>query len=142
MATKNFDPKRWGLIFGGVPLVGAAQGSFVTFKRKEDVYTMQKGVFGEVTRSRQYDITGECTVKVMQSSSMNDVFNGFLLLDKMSNAGIIPIVAKDFNSATTLTCAEAWIRKNPDYELDKDMKEIEWVFDCADLDEIFGGSIT
>jgi hypothetical protein len=141
-ATKNFDPKRWAIIVAGVPVVGLASDSMITVKRSEDSYTKYVGVLGEVTRSRQHNKTGEFTFKLMQSSPLNDVFSGLLLLDNMSNAGVVPIVLKDFNSTTILTCGEAWIRKNPDYELGKDMKEIEWTFDAADLDEFFGGSIT
>jgi hypothetical protein len=141
-ATKTFDPKRWGLIVAGVPVVGLASDNMIDAKRSEDSYTKYVGVLGEVTRSRQYNKSGEITFRLMQSSPLNDVFSGLRQLDEQSNAGVVPVMLKDFNSTTSITCSEAWIRKNPDYGLGKDMKEAEWTFDCADLDEFFGGSIT
>lgn len=140
-ATKTFDPKRWAFIVAGIPVVGLATDSMITVKRSEDSYTKYVGVLGEVTRSRQYNNSGEFEFKLMQSSPLNDVFSGLRLLDDMSNGGVVPIVLKDFNGATVLTCGEAWIRKNPDYELGKDMKEVVWTFDAADLEEFFGSII-
>ena len=141
-STKCYDLKKWALIVDGIPVIGVGGENVLTVKRSEDSYTKQVGVLGEVTRSKQYNKTGEIVFKLMQASPLNNVFSGLRMLDDMSNAGVVPIVLKDFNSLTIITCPEAWIRKNPDYELGKDSKEVEWTFDASDLEEFFGGSIT
>jgi hypothetical protein len=141
MQTKNFDAKNWGINVNGIPVTRLVEKESITVKRSEDRYTKQVGRLGEVTRSRQHNKTGEISFKLMQSSPNNDQFSLLAQLDEQANAGIVSIVIKDFNSATEFTCAEAWIRKNPDENLGTDEKEREWVFECADLDEFFGGAI-
>jgi hypothetical protein len=141
MQTKNFDPKNWGINVSGIPVTRLVDKEAITVKRSEDRYTKQVGRLGEVTRSRQHNKTGEISFKLMQSSPNNDQFSLLAQLDEQANAGVVPIVIKDFNSTTAFTCAEAWIRKNPDETIATDEKEREWVFECADLDEFFGGAI-
>jgi hypothetical protein len=141
MKTKTFDPASWGITVAGIPVTRLVKEESITVKRSEDAYKKIVGRLGEVSRSRLHDKSGEISFKLMQSSPNNDQFSALSLLDEQANAGVVPIAIKDFNSATTYTCAECWVRKNPDDNLGTEEKDRDWIFDCADLDEFFGGSI-
>ena len=65
--TKCYDLKKWALIVGGIPVIGLAGDNVLTVKRSEDSYTKQVGVLGEVTRSKQYNKTGEIVLATFQS---------------------------------------------------------------------------
>lgn len=139
---KTFDVKRFAVIIGVMPAVSSGLSSSddaIQFKRSEDSYTKTVGLTGEVVRSRQYNKSGECIIKVMKTSMLNDYLSGLHQLDMQNNGGVIPIMAKHYDSLTTIATAYAWIRKPPDYNIGKEVGEVEWTLDCADLDEFFGG---
>ena len=141
---KTFDIKRYAVIIGVMPVVSSGLSSSedsIQFKRSADSYTKTVGLTGEVVRSRQYDKSGECILKVMKTSPLNDYLSGLRALDEQANGGVVPIIAKHFDSLTTIATAYAWVRKNPDYPLGKEVGEVEWTLDCADLDEFFGGTL-
>ncbi len=141
---KTFDVKRFAVIFGTMPAVTSglsAADDAIQFKRSSDSYTKTVGLCGEVTRNRQYDKSGEAIVKVKKDSMLNDYFSTLHQLDMQNNGGVIPITAKHFDSMTVIATAYGWIRKPPDYSIGKEVGEVEWTFDCADLDEFFGGQL-
>jgi hypothetical protein len=141
---KTFDVKRFAVIVGVMPVVTSGlSGSddAIQFKRSSDSYTKTVGLIGEVTRSRQYDKSGECVLKVKKDSMLNDYLSGLHQLDMQNNGGVVPIMAKHFDSATAIATAYGWIRKVPDYAVGKEVGEVEWTLDCADLDEFFGGQL-
>ena len=141
---KTFDVKRFSMVIGVMPVVTMGLSDAddaISIKRSSDSYTKTVGLTGEVTRNRQYDKSGEITVKVKKDSMLNDYFSGLRNADEMNNGGVVEIAAKHYDSTTVIASAFGWIRKQPDYSIGKEVGEIMWTFDCADLDSFFGGQL-
>jgi hypothetical protein len=139
---KTFDVKRFAVIIGVMPAVSSGLSSAddaIQFKRNEDSFTDQAGLTGEVVRSRQYNKSGEVILKVMKTSMLNDYLSGLHQLDMQSGGGVIPILAKHYDSLTTLGASYAWIKKPPDYSIGKEVGDVEWTLRCADLDMFIAG---
>lgn len=140
--TKTYDPKQVIVIFKGVPIVGFADGTFVSITPAGDRYTKQVGADGEVARGKSNDYTSEVTITLMQTSISNDYLNSQMLADKLANAGKGPLQIKDMLGTSLHFWKSAWVKTPPDGEFAKELSERAWVLDTGQADiEIFGGNL-
>ena len=51
----TYDPKRVIITFGGTPIGGYADGTFVDIAASSEAFTRKVGADGEVTRSKSAD---------------------------------------------------------------------------------------
>ena len=140
MALRTYDPKQVQVIFGGVPIGGFADGTFINIMRSNDAFTKHSGADGDLTRVKQNDSSGEATITLAQSSASNDYLSGVALADEASNDGVLPLLIKDLSGTSTFVSGFAWIRKTPDASFGKDIENREWVLDIADLATFVGGN--
>jgi hypothetical protein len=140
MGVKTYDPSQVSVVFGGIPLSGFADGTFITVMRSEDAYTKESGADGVVSRSKSSDRSGEATLTLSQTSPSNDVLSGIALLDENSNTGVLPFIIKDNSGRTLASSGNAWIRKVSEASFGKELENREWVFDIADLEILVGGN--
>ena len=139
--VKNYDPKRVNVFFGGVPITGFADGSFISVTPSSQYWTKVSGADGEKARAKSNDNSHEVTITLMQTSQSNDYLSGILALDRASNAGKLPLTIVDLSGTTKMNWLNAWIRQPPDVDESKEITERAWVFDTGDIDiEVYGGN--
>jgi hypothetical protein len=139
--VRTFDPAKVAVSFGGFPISGFAEGTFIRVERVADMFSMKTGSDGDTARVKSNNRAGTVTLTLMQTSLSNDALSGIAIADELSNTGVVPIAIKDLSGATTFFSATGWIRKIPDWEPGgDDVVGIEWVIDAADIDIFIGGN--
>ena len=136
----TYDPSEITFTFGGFALTGFAEGSFITVEYDEDSFTLDVGTDGEGARNKNANRAGKFTVKLMQTSSSNDILSSFYRADRLSNSGIAPAMCKD-NLGRSLHMAEsAWVEKSPSADYAKESGVREWVIRTHHLEDFVGGT--
>jgi hypothetical protein len=142
MPAKTYDPNLVQIIFKGVPIVGFADGSFVTITPSAENFTKSVGADGEVARSKSNDNTYEVTITLMQTSLSNTYLSGVMTIDRLTNLGTGSLQIIDLSGQTLFFFDAAWVRQAPDADFAKEVGERAWVFDTAQaITEIVGGSL-
>lgn len=136
----TYDPKLLVVTFGGVPIVGYADGTFLTVERTNDMWSMVSGASGEASRAKSNDRTGTAVLTLKQTSPSNDVLSNFAQVDEATNLGVYPLTAKDALGTTTVFSAQGFIRKIPAMEFAKEISNREWTIMLADLVVYVGGN--
>lgn len=128
---KTYDPKKVIITFGGVPILGYADGTFVSVTPSNDRFSKAIGADGEVARTKSNDNTHEVTITLIQSSLSNSYLSGILNADRLTNEGVLPLSITDLSGTTLMFWKDAWIRTDPDVEFSKETGERAWVFDTG-----------
>lgn len=136
---KTYDPKSVIVTFGGIPLEGFADGTFINIV-PNDAFTKAVGADGTVSRSKSVDSSLEITITLQQTSESNDYLSAIALADKLRNAGALPLIIKDLEGTSTTFSEVAWVRKPPDSAYAKEIENREWVFDTGSADYFVGGN--
>ena len=139
MPVKTLDPKKHSIIFGS-PIKGFADGTYINIEPSSDVWARTTGADGLTTRVRQNDDTATITITLMQSSDSNDILSAILTADKLSGAGIIPILIKDNSGRSVFSAPEAWIAAKPAQGAGKDVENREWVIHTGEAFDFIGGN--
>jgi hypothetical protein len=138
MAVKTYDPKEVTVTYGGYDLNGFSDGTKVTVEFNEDAWTLQVGVDGEGTRSKSNNRSGRVTIQLMQSSDSNEIMTGISELDRLSNAGALPLMVKDSSGTSIHTAETAWIVKSPMSEYGVEAGPREWILETDILVSFVG----
>jgi hypothetical protein len=138
---KTYDYNQVAVIIGGSQVSGLAEGDdVVSVEQDADAWNLTVGADGESTRSKSNNNSGTVTLKLMQTSDMNDILSSYYQADKLSNAGKFPVMIKD-NSGRTLHMAEqAWVQKLPTSSFGANAGEREWVIRTGELVSTIGGN--
>lgn len=131
MATKTYDPNKVIVIFGGIPISGFADGTFINIVAAADRFTKKVGADGEVARAKTNDFTNEVTLTLLQTSLSNTYLSTVANLDRLSNAGALPLLITDTNGDTLESWGTAWVKKMPDSGFAKETGERAWAFDTG-----------
>jgi len=142
MAVKNYDPKNIILTVGTQALGGFADGTYVEMEFDDDFFKKKVGVDGEVTRIKTNNFCGQFRFSLDQASPSNDHLSTLMLLDKASNAGVVPVSMVDKNGTTKVVSASAWVKKSPNASFSGDSENREWVIDCGQTEAFIGGHNT
>jgi hypothetical protein len=130
--VKNYDPKKVVITFGGVPIMGFADGDFVESTPNDaEGYKKQIGADGEVGRSRSNDNTHTVVITLMQSSLSNQYLSGIRTADKLTGKMKLPLSITDLNGISLEFWPEAWLKGDPTWGYGKEMKERQWTFDTG-----------
>jgi len=138
--VRTLDPAKVVISVGGVPISGYADGTFIRVERSSDMFSKVIGADGKTARAKSNDRSGTVILTLLQTSPSNDVLSGLAILDELQNSGVVPIGATDLSGATTIFSGTGWVRKMPDWEAGKEIGNIEWTIDCADLEIFIGGN--
>lgn len=139
--VKTFDPKNVIIVFGGVPLTGYSPNTFISVAAAGDRFSKVVGADGETARGKSNDYTHEVTLTLMQTSLSNDYLSGIMALDKLSNSGILPLSVLDKSGSTLFFWDQAWVKKPPNWDGQKEVGERAWVFDTGQvIEENIGGN--
>ena len=132
----NYDPKKVVMIFGGVPLGGYADGTFLEIS-PNDEEGMKKvvGADGEVARAQSNDNTNQVVFTLMQSSQSNAHLSAVRNADKLTGKAIQPLAITDLNGSTLKYWPQAWIRGDPTEGFGKEVGERQWTLDTGQIAE-------
>lgn len=147
MAATVYSLAAVGFIFGGVPATGFAEGGAFTIAMKEDFFSSQVGVSGEVVRAASLNELAEVSLMLLQSSPYNDYLSAIHTADKLSSkmgkggSGVLPFAAVDTNGTTYAQAGQMWITKAPDLKRTNKNSDVEWKFEAAAMKVFIGGMI-
>lgn len=127
----------WG---PGLILNAFADGTFVEAERNEVGFSQSVGASGEVCRNKMGNKTGTIKLRLLQSSSQNDVLSEYALLDDTVGGQVYPIAVRDLSGTSLAEGEKAYIQKIPKLDRAKEIGSTEWIF-LVDNIMIFNGGI-
>lgn len=133
----TYDPSKVVITIDGVSVHGFAEEDFFVAKYDEDRYTKLKGIDGEVGRVRTLSLAGSIEFVLMDSSEANYELNRFN--PDYGYIGTAPISIADLSGKSLISASKAWLKTCPEMRKGKFLGDTRWVFDCADMDIIYGG---
>ncbi|PZQ49755.1 MAG: hypothetical protein DI556_09800 [Rhodovulum sulfidophilum] len=136
----TYDPAEVYITFGGQPITGYADGTFVEIEFDEQQWNKVTGADGHTSRAKTNNYAGTITITLLATSAGNDILNSFWQADRRNNAGVVPISVLDKLGNTKWAAAYAWIRQMPTQGYSKETETREWVIDCAELLGSAGGN--
>lgn len=139
--AKTFDPKQVSIIIGGHIVQGFADGTFAKLARNNEMFALKVGADGEGARAKSNDKSGRLEITLLQSSASNDVLSGFALADELNNQGQVPALIKDNNGTTLCQALTAWIVKQADVEMGKEITDRVWIVESDAWDMLVGGNV-
>lgn len=134
----TYDPSKVIITIDGVSLHGFTDGDFFTAQYDEDRYAKVKGVDGEVGRIATLSTSGKIEFTLMASSSANDELNSFN--PDYGYIGVAPISISDLSGRTVISAQKSWLKTAPPVTKGKEIGEYKWVFDCAEMEIVYGGA--
>ena len=137
----TYNPLLFFVSFGGTPISGFADGTFIEIEQNKDDFEVTVGASGETVRTQLNDKSGKITLTLLQSALSNDTLNGFRIGDVRSGTGVQPFFAKELNGNTIISAPNCWIKKAPLVKRGKEVAETAWVFETDEID-IQPGSLT
>ncbi len=127
MPAGIYSAKSTSCVFGGVPAQGLASDNAYTLSFKEDGYTITEGLDGEVVASQNAAAVMEVTIRLMHTSSYNNVLQSFYTQQRLSPiTALKPFQFKDLLGTLTVIADQALIIKPADIVTSKDVPEREW----------------
>src|SRR6266850_1641762 len=110
-----YDPDQVVILAAGVRIQGFADGEFVTVEQMSDGFSSVVGTDGQVARSKSNDRRAKVTIKLLQTSTSNDVLSAIHRqdLNAVNGAGVFPFQIMDLLGTTIVHAPQAWIVKYP-----------------------------
>ena len=138
--VKNYSPSDVLLVVGAFPISGYMDGTFITVEPEVEAFSDHCGADGEVSRTRSADFRGTITVNLKQTSASNDILSGMFAADRLTGAGVVPVLVKDASGRSVVTGAQSWIATDPRQTFADGMEGREWKLRVAKLVTHVGGN--
>ncbi len=138
--VRTFDPKQTSMIVGGKIMSGFADGTYIKVTRNEQSFTLKVGVDGEGSRAKSNNKSGKFEITLMQTSPSNDDLAALAAADEASGLGLAPCLMKDGSGRTVCQATTAWVQKQPDVELGKEVGTRTWVLESDEINMFVGGN--
>lgn len=132
-APINYDFRQVTVLLAGAPVTGFADGDSISVERAADAYTMQIGLDGEASRSKQNDNSGTITLTLLAGSPANLALQALYEADDLSGVGTFPLAIADLRGSFLAATTAAWIKKVPSRSFGRDNGSVEWVLETNDL---------
>ena len=139
MAIKVYDPTQVGIIVGTSPMNGFAEDSMITIEMEDPQYSISTDISGEATRFKVNKSIAKVTIRLTQTSPSNDLLSSYVEADRISNAGVFPLMIKDNNGTSLFTSTAAFIEQVPSMEFANENKNREWVIKATNVTKFIGG---
>lgn len=125
MAT--YDPKMVVITFGGVPIMGFAEDTFVECTPAEERFTRKVGADGEVVRSKSANGCYDVTITLLQTSLSNATLSAAQIADETTGLGMLPLSITEISSGSEHFFPQAWVEK-PTWSRGKEAGDQAWTF--------------
>jgi|JFJP01.1.fsa_nt_gi hypothetical protein len=139
MAIKVYDPTQVGVIVGTSPINGFAEDSMITIEMEDPQYVVATDISGSPTRFKTNKALAKVTIRLTQTSPSNDLLSSYVELDRISNAGVFPLMIKDNNGTSLFTSTAAFVEQVPSVEFANENKNREWVIKATNVAKFIGG---
>lgn len=140
--VNSYDPKKVIITFGGVPITGFTDGTFIQVDPNAETWTKSVGADGEVIRSRNNDNTHTVQITLQQSSVSNNYLSTVMTADKISGRGMLPLTITDMNGTTLHFWPQAWIQTDPSWGYSKENTERQWTIHTGqEAAQHYGGTV-
>lgn len=125
---KNFSFTNVNAILGILELKGFMEGDdVVTIEMLTDQFSDIAGAKGDVARSQTNDNRATITIKLLQTSSSNKDLTAQYNIDRLTGAGVAPLIIEDKEGGETFVFNNAWITKYPTVIRGQGVNGMEWV---------------
>ena len=121
----TYDPKMVVITFGGVPITGFAEDSFVECTPSEEGFSRKVGADGEVVRSKSNNRCYDVTVTLLQTSLSNNSLAAAQLSDELTGLGMLPLSITEISSGSEHFFPQAWVER-PSWSRGKEAGEQQW----------------
>ena len=126
---KNFSFQNVNVIFGILELTGFADGDdVVVIEYEADQFVDMAGAKGDVVRSQTNDNRCTVTIKLLQNSLSNAELTAIFNTDRLSGAGVLPMVINDKETGEAYVINNSWIQKFPTVTRGQGVNSMDWVF--------------
>ena len=105
-----YNPERVIVVFGVVPILGYASGTFITIRRDEPVWSSVQGTNGEFKRVRNRTKSGTVELTLRGTAPPNRPLGLLLNLDELSGGIILPLVITDILNGRRSITADTAVR--------------------------------
>ena len=139
MAIATINPKKFRGTFGPVILSGYAD-DMVSIEYPDDAFEVVRGGQGEVTMVNKSVDDVQVTVTLKQSSATNDQLSVIHIADRLTGAGVFPLVFIDGSGTTLLFADAARIVKAPTVDFGNSAKDRVWTFHTGPCELHIGGN--
>jgi hypothetical protein len=132
------------LAWGGVTIAaGYADGEFVSADYDADAFSLYIGTDGSGTRSKSNNKSAKFSIRLAQSSPMNDYMSEMHNKDlrEDNGGGIMPFLLEDKSGRTLIRANHVWIVKHAPVSMDRGVKERVWPMQTEKADTIVGGNV-
>jgi hypothetical protein len=139
MALPTYNSKQVTIAWGGVPFVGLAQDSFVTFSRNVDRAEFEIGGDGKAAGSKLPDRSGTCTISFQPTSPSVAVLSGVLAYEDLNEELIgRTLLVSDLSGSVLAKMSGAYITSTGEIDLgsSNNGKTRSFTFFIEDLDWI------
>jgi hypothetical protein len=129
----NYNPKKVVITFGGVPIDGYTDGTFINIAPNDvDGFKKKVGADGEVAWAQSSDNTHQITISLMQSSLSNTYLSGVRNTDKLTGKALLPLSITDLNGGSLHFWLFARIKGDPSsWGYGNELTERQWVIDTG-----------
>ena len=127
--AQTFDSNEVSVNFAGRDLATSrADGDFVTLAFTSELYGMKAGADGEVSRFKNNDRSGKCTLKFLNTSEAHRVLTALYNEAEASTNGddMAPLQVRSRSTGLAYHAEKAWISKHPDITFGKEVGEVDW----------------
>jgi hypothetical protein len=118
---------------------GYGEEGGIRIEWQENLWEYSRHADGGGTRSKNNAHDALVSVTFSQSSAKNAELSAIAAVDKLTGAGVYPLMVRDTNGTTLLAGTSAWIEKRPDVEFNKTVSTRVWVFRIENFDGLIGG---
>jgi hypothetical protein len=129
----TYDPKKVIITYGGVPIGGFADGTFIQVDPNAEAFTKKVGADGEVAFSRSNDNTHTVAITLQQSSLSNQHLSTCKNVDKLTGLGMLPLSITDLNGGTLFFWPQARIVTDPSWGFAKENTDRAWTFSTGQI---------
>ncbi len=137
LPTRSFDFANVQATWGSFSLNGGLQS--IKISRAEDAWTYVIASDGTVTRIKNNNRMGELVFVYTQNAPILDVLSQQAQLDEATGTALYPLEVSDGNGRSIAKAPNAWIKKLPDVEYQKEGTPREVAFSCDQLTHFVGG---
>lgn len=131
----TYDPKKVIITYGGIPIGGYADGTFVEVAPNAETWTKKVGADGEVVRSESNDNTHTVTLTLQQSSESNKYLSNCKNMDKLTGQGMQSLSITDLNGETLFFWQQAWVQTDPTFGFAKEATDRQWVLHTGQISQ-------
>lgn len=151
----TYSPTDVSITYGGKPISGFSDGSFITINRETKPFTHSRAMDGSLSVAVNRNSTYTVKITLAQSSPSNDYLN--LVKDVLMKSlgkykpsvlnfignGILnrlPLIIRDKRGSTAFFAQDVFFDEEPDSSFSAGMETRTWVLRCYNVTYSIGGN--